>query len=246
MDKLLLGLFVSILIFVCLLFSIFNLSIKDSKFTCNRYILNTYLYIILTINIISILMILMEYLKVQFRPNGLLFFSMFFVSLACIFMMHYIDAHSIVLKHIVWLVFILLLGLLFYPMYNRYKNQKHLILSSMLTTLIIFVGLSFVAYIKPEWISLSWGPVLLLLLIGGIIMELITIFLFSKSNNRSLVLSLLSYFFIMVFMVFILYDTKRLQINALECVKADYIKESLGLFLDIFNIFVRLLGLGTR
>ena len=54
----------------------------------------------------------------------------------------------------------------------------------------------------------------------------------------------MTYFFIVVFMVFILYDTKRLQINAKECVKADYIKESLGLFLDIFNIFVRVLSLG--
>ena len=47
-------------------------------------------------------------------------------------------------------------------------------------------------------------------------------------------------------MGFILYDTKRLQINAKACVKADYIKESLSLFLDIFNIFVRILGLNMR
>ena len=51
---------------------------------------------------------------------------------------------------------------------------------------------------------------------------------------------------IFIFMGFILYDTKRLQINAKACVKADYIKESLKLFLDIFNIFVRILGLRTR
>ena len=51
---------------------------------------------------------------------------------------------------------------------------------------------------------------------------------------------------IFIFMGFILYDTKRLQINAKNCVKADYIKESLKLFLDILNIFVRLVGLGRR
>ena len=32
-----------------------------------------------------------------------------------------------------------------------------------------------------------------------------------------------------------------LQIRAKECKAADYIKESLHLFLDIFNIFVRLM-----
>ena len=34
-------------------------------------------------------------------------------------------------------------------------------------------------------------------------------------------------------MGFILYDTKMLQIRAKECVNADYIQESLNLFLDI-------------
>ena len=41
-------------------------------------------------------------------------------------------------------------------------------------------------------------------------------------------------------------DTKRLQINAKNCVIADYIRESLGLFLDIYNIFIRLLTLRSR
>ena len=35
-----------------------------------------------------------------------------------------------------------------------------------------------------------------------------------------------------------------LQIRAKECVKADYIQESLHLFLDIFNIFIALLMIG--
>ena len=47
-------------------------------------------------------------------------------------------------------------------------------------------------------------------------------------------------------MLFILYDTKRLQINAKNCVIADYISESVKLFLDIWNIFIRLLSLGRR
>ena len=86
-----------------------------------------------------------------------------------------------------------------------------------------------------------------MLLIGVIIFELITLIImgFTKSYN-SMLLRGISYFVIFLFMGFILYDTKRLQINAKACVKADYIKESLSLFLDIFNIFVRILGLNMR
>ena len=63
---------------------------------------------------------------------------------------------------------------------------------------------------------------------------------YSKIQN---VFRATSYFVIFLFIGFILYDTKMLQIRAKECVKADYLNESLKLFLDIFNIFVRVLGL---
>ena len=242
--NLLIQLFVASLIFILLIFSILNVSIKDNKFTCNRYILNTYLYIILTVNIIALLLLSLEYLNIEFSPSLLVFLAIFLVSIGCIILLHLIDPINIILKHLVWLVLVLSLGVIFYPMYSLFRERKHIILMAMATTLCLFVGLSIIAYIKPEWISLSWGPILLILLLGGIIMELFTYFLYR--NNRTKISNVLrgfSYFFIIVFMFFILYDTKRLQINARECVKADYIKESLGLFLDIFNIFVRILGL---
>jgi FtsH-binding integral membrane protein len=69
--------------------------------------------------------------------------------------------------------------------------------------------------------------------------------LFNKDYTvKSKWFRLISYFVVGLFMIFILYDTKRLQINAKQCVVADYISESLKLFLDIWNIFIRLLSLG--
>jgi len=244
MNKVLLQLFGALLIFVCVVFSILNYAIKNRQFTCNRYILNTYLYIILTFIIMAIQLLLMEYNGIKFNPSLMLFIGIFILTLVFIVLLHKISSLNIVLKHFVWLVFILFLGLIFYPMYTSFIDKKEMILSAILTTVLLFIGLSAIAYLKPEYISLSWGPVLLLLLIGGIIMELSLRFIMNKGNNRSKWFRVMSYFFIIVFMVFILYDTKRLQINAKNCVIADYIKESLGLFLDVFNIFVRILSLG--
>lgn len=244
MNKVLLQLFGALLIFVCVVFSILNYAIKNRQFTCNRYILNTYLYIILTFNIMAIQLLLMEYNGISFNPSLMLFIGIFILTLVFIVLLHKISPSNIVLKHFVWLIFILFLGLIFYPMYTSFIDKKEMILSAILTTVILFIGLSALAYLKPEYISLSWGPVLLLLLIGGIIMELSLRFIMNKGNSRSKWFRVMSYFFIIVFMVFILYDTKRLQINAKNCVIADYIKESLGLFLDVFNIFVRILSLG--
>ena len=243
MDKLLLYIFSSLLVFVCVIFAIANSAIKNSKFICNRYILNTYLYIILTLNIIALQVLIMKYYKTKFNPNILIIIAIFILTIGCIIALHGISPKQMILKHGVWLLFVLLMGLMFYPMYLIYSKQQGLIMSSILTTLILFFGLSLVAYLKPELISLSWGPVLFVLLCSGIVMELVIRLFSSKDYITTKSFKIISYFFIGVFMVYILYDTKRLQINAKKCIVADYISESLKLFLDIWNIFIRLLNL---
>jgi FtsH-binding integral membrane protein len=243
MDKLLLNIFASLLAFVCVIFAIANSAIKNRKFICNRYILNTYLYIILTLNIIALQVLLMKYYKVKFNPNILLFIGIFILTIGCIIALHGISPKQMILKHGVWLLLVLLMGLMFYPMYLIYSKQQGLIMSTILTTLILFFGLSLVAFLKPELISLSWGPVLFVLLCSGIVMELVMRLFSSKDYITTKSFKIMSYFFIGLFMVYILYDTKRLQINAKNCVVADYISESLKLFLDIWNIFIRLLSL---
>ena len=246
MNKILISLLSVLLVFCVLVYSIAINSFKNSKFTCNKYLLNTYLYILLTFNILAIMMLSMEYKNVNFRPSLTIFFIIFLLSLGCIFAIHAIDSEQVLLKHLVWLTFVIFIGLIFYPMYSSIPDKK-IIISALITTLSLVLVLSAFAYAKPEYISLSWGPVLLFLLIGVIIFELITLIIMGYTNSyNSMLLRGISYFVIFLFMGFILYDTKRLQINAKECVKADYIKESLSLFLDIFNIFVRILGLKMR
>ena len=242
MDKLLLNIFATILAFVCVIFAIANSAIKNNKFICNRYILNTYLYIILTFNIIALQVLLMKYNNINFNPNLLIVIAIFIVTIGCIIALHGISPMQMVLKHSVWILFILLMGLMFYPMYLIYSKQQGLIMSTILTTLILFFGLSLVAYLKPDLISLSWGPVLFVLLCSGIVMELV-MRLLSKDYGTQKRFKIMSYFFIGLFMMYILYDTKRLQINAKNCIVPDYISESLKLFLDIWNIFIRLLSL---
>ena len=245
LDQQLIKIFGFSLIFLVLCFSIANNSFKDGKHTCNKYLLNTYLYIVLTFNIIILLTLGLEYGNFEYRMNLLTLIGLFLVSIACIFFMHSIDPEKVVLKHSVWLVFVLILGLIFYPLYLT--SDKGVVASAMFTTLCITVFLSVLAYLRPEWISLSLGPILLLGLVAVIILELTLLIVFrNQLGEKSHIFRAISYFVIFLFMGFILYDTKRLQMNAKSCVKADYIRESLKLFLDIFNIFVRLVGLNRR
>lgn len=239
----LLSLFIAILILTVVMFSIVINSFKNGQFTCNKYILNTYLYIILTFNILAILCLSLEHKNISYDLSLFQILGIFLITIGLLISLHYIDPKYIFFKHFVWLLFVLGLGFIFYPMYNSFSD-KSVVISAAFTTIMLTLILSAIAYIKPEWISLSLGPILFLLLLGGIIMEISLLIIYRNDYSKiSSIFRAISYFFIIVFMGYILYDTKLLQIRAKECVKADYIQESLHLFLDIFNIFVRILGL---
>lgn len=244
-DKSLLQIACFILVLIGVMYSIAINSFEKGKFTCNKYILNTYLYIILAFNLMIIINLVLEHYKVMFPLSSMILFGLFLINVGVIFLLHFIDPEKVVLKHLVWSVFVLIMSLIIYPLYVT--SDKKIVMSSLFTTLFITVVLSVFAYTKPELISLKLGPILFFALLIIIVMELFLLFVFrNKLGSNSKIFRAISYFVIFIFMGFILYDTKRLQINAKECVKADYIKESMKLFLDILNIFVRLLGLGRR
>ena len=235
--------FIGVLIFVAIVFTLMNTAIKDRKFVCNKYILNTYLYVILSFIIIGLHVLILEANKVVFVPKLGLFLLIFLLLLVLIGIMYYIPAENLILKHLVWFVFMILLATIFYPVYLMTSGQN-IIPSAILTTLVLFILLSVVAYVNPNIISFKAGPILLALLFIVIILELSM--LFFARGNVSWLWRGTSYFVILLFSAYIIYDTKRLQHNAKLCVRADYITESLHLFLDIYNIFIRVLTLGFR
>jgi len=244
-DKSLLIIACFVLVLLGLIYTIAINSFKDGKFTCNKYLLNTYLYIILTFNILIIINLALEHFKVKIPLILGLLLPLFFINIGVIFAIKATNPERVLLKHILWLVFVLIISLMVFPLYV--SSEKKVVMSALFTTLFLTVVLSSIAYAKPEWISLSLGPILFFALLAVIIMELLLLFLFrNKLEKKSWLFKGISYLVIFIFMGFILYDTKRLQINAKECVKADYIKESMKLFLDILNIFIRLLGLNRR
>jgi len=242
--KTLIRVFVCLLILVIIGFSIALNSFEKGQFTCNRYTLNTYLYIILTFNLIALYCLSLEHLNIEYKLNLLTLIGVFIITIALLISLNFIDPRKIIFKHLVWLVFVLGLSFIFYPMFHSFTD-KTVVISAAFTTILLTIGLSIIAYVKPEWINLSIGPVLFILLLGGIIMEITLLIIYRKDYKKiNNLFRFMCYFFIAVFMGYILYDTKMLQMRAKECVKADYIQESLNLFLDIFNIFVRILALG--
>ena len=223
---------------VILSYAIYKNAYINNKLTCNKYILNTYLYIILSLVLVSISVLVVD--KFQFvnhirYGNYMTFFIFLFLTIGSLLLTMYIPSHNTIFKHVSWLSFVILIGLTLFPIY-KLTQQSAVLSSTLITTLSIVVILSLVAFYKPELISLSWGPILLILLVSGIIFRIGLMFLSNvKTYNKWSII--LSYGFIVLFSFLLLYDTKKIQINSMKCKNPDYINESLGIFLDIINLF---------
>ena len=245
MEDFLVKIFSLLLVFVVVSFFIYKKAYKNNELTCNNYILNTYLYIILSIIIVSLVVLLVEKNNYNYNSIGKYFWVIFLFTLGLLFLTMMINPKNTLLKHLSWLGFICLIGITMYPIYI-YTKMNNVFLRTLVTTLIIVVGLTGVAFFKPELISLSWGPVLITLLFIGIIMRLLNIFMNKNPNSQNKWSYILSYGFVILFSFLLLYDTKKLQVNAKKCVIPDYINESIGIFLDIVNLFANMGRINSR
>ena len=227
-----------------LIVGVLNFSFKGGQFTCSRYILNTYMYIFLSLVILMLEILGLDKLGYKsfmdlplIRDNFVWLIPYLIMLLVLVISVQNVNPQNVVLKHSLWLLLILMLGmstLVFYKVAQS-NNTLHQVLLILVGILGMFTT---IAFIKPEWISMSWGPVLLFSLIALIITQIVVYIFFPNRRN----VKILAYVAVVLFTLFILYDTKRVQENAKTCVegKADYINESLNLFLDILNIFQNL------
>jgi hypothetical protein len=226
--------------------AIYNSAFKGGRFICNRYILNSYLYILLILVLIILQVLFMDSRKIKVIDifkyfSGIWgFIALLFLMIAILIILMTISPKFVILKHTVYLIFALLLGIIAYPSYIKSKKENTTVsvMFSLIAILLFFTG---IAFIKPEWISLSWGPTLIFILIGMIIAQVV--FMIMNRNNPGVKRpKIFAYILIVLFIFFLLYDTKKIQVNAKNCKieKVDYINESLGVILDILNLFQNL------
>ena len=219
---------------------------KNGKVVCESYIMNTYLYIALGVCIIGYSSFLFIDNKVITKSKGLgiLFMSMV-LAFVFLFGLLFTSNENVIQSHIFWLLLIITFGITLVPSIVNTTNP--LIADALLVTAIIFLSMSLVGYIGYEKIINHVGPVgifLLICLIAVILYELFYIF-FQKSYPKKK-RRIVSYFVVVLFALFIIYDTVLLQKRAMMCSNstnpANYPKESVNIILDLLNIFVRLLN----
>jgi len=150
-----------------------------------------------------------------------------------------------ILNHILWILFILSISVMIYPAFKDEKTYEH-VDNALLSTSIIFILMSAIVYLYPSFFQKTYNFMIVGLMIGLfaiIIVEIISLFFISKSENYKSWRKYLTYFIILLFSLFVSYDTIGVFNQAKYCVNyPNYPKSSLNFFLDILNLFTSLLN----
>lgn len=162
-----------------------------------------------------------------------------FLSLILIFVLMFIILMSslpVIYKIILFSIFSIGFGIILSPVN---KVNKEVLTASVIGTISIFVVLFILGLIITSYgYNISWlSGILLMSLFVLIITGLISIFCGISSTGHRVYL----YFGLLVFSLYVLLDTNQILTNSIY--RKDFISASMGYYLDILNIFMKLVSL---
>jgi len=251
--------YILLIISILLIYLISSFSFMNGKPTCNHFVINNYLYLALSICLLGITIDFFHkhVLNGETRYSVLLkkiapwFLPIFIISLALIFFISTrptfdTKASNVLTNHILWVAFIFMMSLILTPRVvsketNQYVNE------AIMLTACIFITMSIAVYLFPTFFSETFSfmyPALLVALVAILIFEIVNMFAYSSEASFTQMRRMISYVVIIVFSLYISYDTSKMVQLSKLCVKyPNYPKTSVMFFLDIINIFSRILFL---
>lgn len=229
-------------------FLVYISGFKKNKPTCNNYVINVYLYLALSLSLMGLFIYNIPFEKAPIHPFIVIIFSFLFIILLSIQSPFQTKMNDVLLSHLYWFLFVLSISAISWVYFKIPMFSQHLNTSIMLVAL-IFVVMSAIVYISPEFFKKTYGVAmgsLLLVLIMIIIFEL-SMILFSENYGNTQSFRYVSYLVILVFSVFISYDTSRIFTLAEKCTNyPNYPQSSISFFLDVINLFARIISLQSR
>ncbi len=251
-----------IILSIILLYLISSFSFKNGKPTCNNFLINTYLYLAFSICFLGIaIKIFHKYLynnetKYIKLVNKLLpyFILLFIISISLIIFIALqpnfnSDTNSLIQNHILWLLFISIIAIVITPRVTAIETQQY-IDETIYIVSGIFILMSSLVYLFPDFFGKTFNFMytgLLISLIIIIIIEIVNYFV--TTNTRDFIQNrrLISYIVIIIFSLYVSYDTKKTLYLSSICVNyPNYPKISVSFFLDVINLFSRILFLQSN
>ena len=240
---------------------IFKSAFKNGIPTCNNYVINVYLYLALGISFVVLGSLYVEKLTNNFgivfkdhkNPDYEKYYKYSIISFLILLPLIIIFAlffHNVFMSHILYLVITMLLGVLSLPLIKLEKYNKY-VDDALLGTGAIFIFMTILYYLFPKFFTSTQGIVMSGLIVGLFVIILINIInaFFLKNNSLD---SFMNYVALILFSIFVSYDTSLINTRAKLCVpknveksmfNPNYPSEALNFVLDIMNIFQNLLSI---
>ena len=260
----LLKLFCTLTVTVITCILIGHYAFKNGILTCNNYVLNTYLYIILSILLMFMVVLINDKFGLfnsllAWMSQGTIYriVAIFIVLLALIIgliiTLQIVNPTNIVASNIIWASLIVVLGIFLIPTIWFARLEGVVGLSSMLTILITIVVGFLGYYYGNEIVTFDWDTYLNYALLFLVIVMFIGIFTITNPTTMMMFYYVVSIISLIIFVLLLLSNHKQLKQNADKCIDGqvvpNYPVESFNIFIKILNIFqdlVRILGMAKK
>ena len=249
----------TIAIIICILIG--NYAFKNGMLTCNNYVLNTYLYIILSILLIFIVVLVNDQfgifnsLLIWMIQGGIFRTIMTFIIILVILFglliaLNTVNPNNIIASNTIWALLILVLGIILIPTIWFGRLTDVVGMAGMLTIIITIVVGYLGYYYGDQIVRFDWDKYLNYALIILIIILIFGATLITDANSMQMFILIISILFLIVFVLLLLSNHKILKQNSEKCIDGkvipNYPVESFGIFIKMLNIFqdlIRILGI---
>ena len=252
----------TIIVIICILIG--QYAFKNGILTCEHYIFNTYLYIILAILLTFMVVLINDQtgifnsLLLWMVQGGIIRVIVTFIILICILLyllyeLFKVDPNNIVASNAIWFTLIFILGVLLIPTiwFGRLTDVVGLagILTIITTVIVGLLGY----YYGNNIVTFDWNIYLNYALLFLIIIIFVGPYFIRDPKQIYSFYFIISIISLLIFVLLLLSNHKNLKENSDKCIDGkvvpNYPVESFNLFIKILNIFqdlIRILGYSKR
>ena len=248
----LIKLFCSLAIVVLICILIGNYAFKSGHLTCDHYVFNTYLYIILAIVLMFIVVLLNDHtgifnslLNIMFSGSfiqAIISFIIFIIILGSLtYALFKVDPSNILASNAIWLTLIFIIGLCLIPTFILGRLTDVVGLAGI-TTLVITIVVGLLGYyLGDKIVTFNWDLYLSIALFGLIIAIFIGPLFITTPEAIMSFIYIISIISLIIFVLLLLSNHKKLKENSDNCIDGkvvpNYPLESYGIVIKIVNIF---------
>jgi FtsH-binding integral membrane protein len=249
----------TIIVLICILIG--NYAFKNGLLTCDHYVFNTYLYIILAILLCFMVVLINDQtgafnsLLIWMVQGNIVRIIMFFIAIliiyfALIYALFKVDPTNILASNAIWFLIVFMLGFILIPTIWLGRLSDVVGLAGILTIIItIIVGLAGYYY-GDKIITFDWDYYLYIALWCLIIVIIIGSMLITDPATMTIFFYIISIISLLIFILLLLSNHKKLRENSEKCIDGkvvpNYPVESINIFIKILNIFTDLIRILSR